>query len=75
MILGGFGGESEADISQKESNDKMVKRGSADDASFFMDIASNVIIVPGHKYGFFIDCSIIIGIINLFLLIEKFHSL
>ena len=48
VILGGFGGESEADVSEKDSSDKMVKRGSADDAAFIMDNASTVIIVPGY---------------------------
>ena len=48
VILGGFGGESEADVSEKASSDKMVKRGSADDAAFIMDNASTVIIVPGY---------------------------
>ena len=48
VILGGFGGESEADVSEKGSSDKMVKRGSADDAAFIMDNASTVIIVPGY---------------------------
>ena len=48
VILGGFGGESEADVSEKGSSDKMVKKGSADDAAFIMDNASTVIIVPGY---------------------------
>ncbi|MAC60783.1 MAG: NAD synthetase [SAR116 cluster bacterium] len=48
VILGGFGGENEADPTQKGSSDKMVKRGSADDAGFIMDNASTVIIVPGY---------------------------
>ena len=48
VILGGFGGESDADPAQKGSSDKMVKRGSADDAGFIMDNASTVIIVPGY---------------------------
>ena len=48
VILGGFGGESDADPIQKSSSDKMVKRGSADDAGFIMDNASTVIIVPGY---------------------------
>ena len=48
VILGGFGGESDADPTQKGSSDKMVKRGSADDAGFIMDNASTVIIVPGY---------------------------
>ena len=48
VILGGFGGESDADPAQKSSSEKMVKRGSADDAGFIMDNASTVIIVPGY---------------------------
>ena len=48
VILGGFGGESDADPAQKGSSDNMVKRGSADDAGFIMDNASTVIIVPGY---------------------------
>ena len=48
VILGGFGGESETDVPEKGSSDKMVKRGSADDAAFIMDNASTVIIVPGY---------------------------
>ena len=48
VILGGFGGESDADPTQKGPSDKMVKRGSADDAGFIMDNASTVIIVPGY---------------------------
>ena len=48
VILGGFGGESDADPAQKGFSDKMVKRGSADDAGFIMDNASTVIIVPGY---------------------------
>ena len=39
VILGGFGGESDADPTQKGSSDKMVKRGSADDAGFIMDLS------------------------------------
>ncbi len=48
VILGGFGGENDVDPTQKGSSDKMVKRGSADDAGFIMDNASTVIIVPGY---------------------------
>ena len=48
VILGGFGGETESDSIQKGSSDKMVKRGSADDAGFIMTNASTVIIVPGY---------------------------
>ena len=48
VILGGFGGESDIDPTQKGSSDKMVKRGSADDAGFIMDNASTVIIIPGY---------------------------
>ena len=48
VILGGFGGETEGDSNQKGPSDKMVKRGSADDAGFIMTNASTVIIVPGY---------------------------
>ena len=48
VILGGFGGETEGDGNQKGPSDKMVKRGSADDAGFIMTNASTVIIVPGY---------------------------
>ncbi len=48
VILGGFGGETTEDGSKKDQSDRMVKKGSADDASFIMTNASTVIIVPGY---------------------------
>ena len=48
VILGGFGGETSDDGSKKDQPDRMVKKGSADDASFIMTNASTVIIVPGY---------------------------
>jgi NAD(P) transhydrogenase subunit beta len=47
VILGGFGGESAA-AAGGPGGDKAVKPGSADDASFIMNNASKVIIVPGY---------------------------
>ena len=47
VILGGFGGET-ATVAAAEQGDKVVKQGSADDASFIMGNASSVIIVPGY---------------------------
>ncbi len=47
VILGGFGGET-ATGAAAEQGDKVVKQGSADDASFIMGNASSVIIVPGY---------------------------
>jgi NAD(P) transhydrogenase subunit beta len=46
VILGGFGGESVAAAGGAEQ--KPVKQGSADDASFILKNASKVIIVPGY---------------------------
>ena len=46
VILGGFGGETEAAGGAVET--RPVKQGSADDAAFIMKNASNVIIVPGY---------------------------
>ena len=48
VILGGFGGETSSDPTASSQTDKMVKRGSADDAGFIMTNASTVIIVPGY---------------------------
>ncbi|WP_420403530.1 NAD(P)(+) transhydrogenase (Re/Si-specific) subunit beta [Nisaea sp.] len=48
VILGGFGGESEAAAAGGPGGDKSVKSGSADDAAFIMENASSVIIVPGY---------------------------
>jgi NAD(P) transhydrogenase subunit beta len=47
VILGGFGGEA-ATGTAADNGDKVVKQGSADDASFIMGNASSVIIVPGY---------------------------
>ncbi len=46
VILGGFGGETVA--SSEDMGDRVVKRGSAEDAAFIMKNASSVIIVPGY---------------------------
>ena len=48
VILGGFGGESEAAAAGGPGGDKSVKSGSAEDAAFIMESASSVIIVPGY---------------------------
>lgn len=47
VILGGFGGE-QASASAEDMGDRVIKRGSADDAAFIMQNASSVIIVPGY---------------------------
>ena len=47
VILGGFGGDTEA-AALVGSGDKTVKSGSADDAAFIMKNASSVIVVPGY---------------------------
>ena len=47
VILGGFGGETSSE-SSGSSEDRPVKRGSADDAAFIMKNAGSVIIVPGY---------------------------
>jgi len=46
VILGGFGGDSEAVAGAVET--RSVKQGSAEDAAFIMKNASKVIIVPGY---------------------------
>lgn len=46
VILGGFGGETVA--ASEDMGDRVVKRGSADDAAFIMKNASSVIIIPGY---------------------------
>ncbi|MCR9071950.1 MAG: NAD(P)(+) transhydrogenase (Re/Si-specific) subunit beta [Alphaproteobacteria bacterium] len=48
VILGGFGGESDAAAAGGPGGDKTVKSGSAEDAAFIMESASSVIIVPGY---------------------------
>jgi len=47
VILGGFGGDSNT-ASQDVSDNRPVKKGSADDAAFIMKNAGSVIIVPGY---------------------------
>ena len=47
VILGGFGGETEAAAGGAQE-DRPVKQGSAEDASFIMKNAGKVIIVPGY---------------------------
>lgn len=47
VILGGFGGEQIAGAAD-DMGDRVIKRGSADDAAFIMQNASSVIIVPGY---------------------------
>jgi NAD(P) transhydrogenase subunit beta len=47
VILGGFGGENDSNITQT-TGDKAIKSGSAEDAAFIMENASSVIIVPGY---------------------------
>jgi len=48
VILGGFGGETEASTSGMKQEDKVAKIGSPEDAAFMMKNASSVIIVPGY---------------------------
>ncbi len=48
VILGGFGGGSEAAGAAAEGVQKTYRSGSADDAAFLMGNASSVIIVPGY---------------------------
>ena len=49
VILGGFGGESEAGgPAAGQIGQRPIKQGSADDAAFIMKNASKVIIVPGY---------------------------
>ncbi len=47
VILGGFGGTNQSS-SSKSKEQKPVKSGNADDATFLMKNASSVIIVPGY---------------------------
>src|SRR5207237_3355721 len=48
VILGGFGGEAAAAGGATAEEQRPVKSGSADDASFIMANAESVIIVPGY---------------------------
>jgi len=48
VILGGFGGETAGQAGVDGDEDRQVKQGSADDASFIMKNAGKVIIVPGY---------------------------
>jgi NAD(P) transhydrogenase subunit beta len=48
VIFGGFGTAEEASATGGEGGDRSVKSGSAEDASFMMENASSVIIVPGY---------------------------
>ena len=48
VILGGFGGDDTATASGKEVEQRPVKSGDANDASFMMQNAESVVIVPGY---------------------------
>src|SRR6185436_17734861 len=48
VILGGFGAASGDAASGTSTDDRPVKRGSAEDAAFIMKNAGSVIIVPGY---------------------------
>jgi len=48
VILGGFGGETDAATAAARAGDRMVKSGSAEDAAFIMKNAARVIVVPGY---------------------------
>jgi len=48
VILGGFGGESASSNNKNKNENKQVKQGSAEDASFILQNASSVIIIPGY---------------------------
>ena len=48
VILGGFGGDDSAAAAAGGGEERPVKRGSAEDASFIMKNAGKVIIVPGY---------------------------
>lgn len=48
VILGGFGGDADAGAAQGSKEQRPVKSGSADDATFLLSNADSVIIVPGY---------------------------
>ena len=47
VVLGGFGGEKDISSSQN-SEDKIIKKGNAEDAAYILKNADSVIIVPGY---------------------------
>ncbi len=48
VVLGGFGGDSLAAAASGANADRSYKSGSADDASYILENASSVVIVPGY---------------------------
>ena len=48
VILGGFGGETEAVAGAGGDEDRQVKSGAAEDAAFLMENGSEVIVIPGY---------------------------
>ncbi|MDU9393461.1 NAD(P)(+) transhydrogenase (Re/Si-specific) subunit beta [Pseudomonas japonica] len=48
VILGGFGGDADAGAASGSKEQRPVKSGSADDATFLLSNADSVIIVPGY---------------------------
>ena len=48
VILGGFGGDADVSADQGSKEQRPVKSGSADDATFLLTNADTVIIVPGY---------------------------
>lgn len=48
VVLGGFGGDSEASSQDGHAADRSYKSGSADDAAYILENADSVIIVPGY---------------------------
>ncbi|WP_243054949.1 NAD(P)(+) transhydrogenase (Re/Si-specific) subunit beta [Pseudomonas sp. BP01] len=48
VILGGFGGDTDTSAAQGSKEQRPVKSGSADDATFLLSNADSVIIVPGY---------------------------
>ena len=48
VVLGGFGGDDDANSITAAAGDRPVKIGSAEDAGFIMQNASSVVIVPGY---------------------------
>ena len=48
VILGGFGGDSDAGAASGAAGERNVRSGSSDDAAFLMSNAETVVIVPGY---------------------------